>query len=184
MFQRRAIYISLTLFTVFVFAACGGSASSSPTEVAGKFLNAMSRKDFTEAKIHATKKSGRMLDNLARTAGMFGGASDEDEGEVKVIREKIDGEKAIVYFEKGEGEEEFVNMMKEDGEWKVNFSKNEVVGRGREKVAENLPDLKEDLGKAFGGVKGGLDSALNTLGEGMDSAMKQFQGALEKAMEK
>ncbi|MEM7039709.1 MAG: hypothetical protein AAF570_22235 [Bacteroidota bacterium] len=176
--------LAFSLMAVLLITGCGGS-SSSPTETAKKFIKAIAEKDFNGAKAYATKQSGQMLDNLGKTASLFGGGDNMDfgDGEVKMLREEIDGNKAAVYFQTDGGDEEFLNMMQENGDWKVIFTKNEVISRGEEKAKESMPDLSNNLGEVLGNVKGGLDSAMKELGGGLDSALNQLGDGLKKALE-
>ena len=72
--------------------------------------------------------------------------------------------------------------MKEDGEWRVNFSKGELMNRGAEKAKE-MPKLKEDIGKALGGLGGSVDSALNELGGNLDSALQNIGEEIKNALD-
>lgn len=115
--------ITLTLLFTLLLAACGGG-SDSPSDVATKFLNHTNKMEFKEAKKYATKSTGDILDMVGGMAAMM---PKEDPKTFKILNETIDGEKATVtYRTDGKEEDETLNLVKEDGKWLVNMSKEDM----------------------------------------------------------
>lgn len=113
----------LALCTAVLLTACGGGAST-PSDVASKFLGHTNKMEFKEAKKYATKATGEVLDMIGGMAAMM---PKEDPKSFKIVSEKIDGDKATVtYRTDGKEEDETLNLVKEDGKWLVNMSKEDM----------------------------------------------------------
>ncbi|MCW5898436.1 MAG: DUF4878 domain-containing protein [Flavobacteriales bacterium] len=111
------------LCTAVLLTACGGGAST-PSDVASKFLDHTNKMEFKEAKKYATKATGEVLDMIGGMAAMM---PKEDPKSFKILSEKIDGDKATVtYRTDGKEEDETLNLVKEDGKWLVNMSKEDM----------------------------------------------------------
>ena len=118
-------FLALNLLTAILFVACGGG-SSSPSDVATKFLNHTNKMEFKEAKKYATKGTGEILDLIAGMAGMMG--DQQGPKSFTITNETIDGDKATVtYRSEGKEEDETLNLVKEDGKWLVNMSKEDMA---------------------------------------------------------
>jgi hypothetical protein len=116
------------LFVALLFAACGGS-SESPSDVAKKFLDHTNKMEFKEAKAYSTKATGEMLDMIAGMAGMLG--EQEAPPPYTIVGETIDGDKATVtYRSEGNEVDESIKLVKEDGKWLVNVSKEDLDKEG------------------------------------------------------
>lgn len=132
---RFSLAIVIALFAV----ACGGG-SATPSQVAEKFLTHTNKMEFKEAKAYATKPTGEILDMIAGMAGMMG--EQEAPQGFKITNETIDGDKATVtYRTEGKDADETVNLVKEDGKWLVNMSKEDM---NKEDGADGM-DMGDDM---------------------------------------
>jgi len=132
---RFSLAIVIALFAV----ACGGG-SATPSQVAEKFLTHTNKMEFKEAKKYSTKATGEILDMIAGMAGMMG--EQEAPKGFKITNETIDGDKATVtYRSEGKDADETVNLVKEDGKWLVNMSKEDM---NKEDGADGM-DMGDDM---------------------------------------
>lgn len=117
------IFSVLAVAAATFFTACGGG-SATPSEVAGKFLTHIDKKEFKEAKAYGTKATGELLDMVAGMASMMPA---EDPKGFTIKEEKIDGDKATVtYRSTGKDADETMNLVKENGKWLVSMSKEDL----------------------------------------------------------
>ncbi|MBX2980258.1 MAG: DUF4878 domain-containing protein [Flavobacteriales bacterium] len=116
--------VVLSIAFAALMTACGGGGST-PSQVAEKFLTHTNKLEFKEAKAYATKSTGDMLDMIAGMAGMMG---DKNEAKsFKITGETIDGDKATVtYRSEDKDADESLSLVKEDGKWLVNMSKEDM----------------------------------------------------------
>lgn len=110
---------------IALFAVACGAGTPSPSEVAEKFLIHTNKMEFAEAKQYSSKETSEMLDMLAGFASQMG--EQEPAKPFKITGETIDGDKATVSF-RSEGDEldERINLIKVDGKWLVNVSKEDL----------------------------------------------------------
>ena len=142
----------LSSATTFLLAACGGGGDMTPTQVAEKYLTHLKKMEFDDAKKYGTEKTGAMLDLMSGMASMM--PKSESTG-FKILSEAIEGEKATVTY-RGEGSEadEVVTLVKQDGKWLVDMSKEEGAG-------DAGTDMNMDMG---------LDSLMEDAGDAMEEA--------------
>ena len=133
----------LLLFAAFTFIAasmmsCGGG-SSTPKEVAIDFTKKLNSLDFEGAKKLGTPETAKMLDMLSTFAAMMPDSVKNETKNLKVEAkdEKIDGDKAEVNIVNGDKGEEKINLVKQDGNWKVHMSKDNMGNEGAAMPAEN-----------------------------------------------
>ena len=114
---RTFKFSALALLAVVVLWACGGSTG--PKEVGEKFLNAIGSGDYETAKKYATKDAQASLDMMA---SMAGGEAKGEAAKIEVGDVKEEGDKATVSY-KENGTDKTLDLVKEDGNWKANWSK-------------------------------------------------------------
>jgi len=101
---------------VFGLASCGGG---SPSAVAKTFYAAVEKGDTKTIEKVTTSQTASLM-------ALFGGMMKEEikeYGKITGATEKIDGDKATVTLTFANGETDDVDLVKDGGKWKVNFSK-------------------------------------------------------------
>lgn len=166
MLKKLSLFGILAASMLF-FAACGGGSANTPDGVAKAFLDEVADADFSGAKKYATKASASMLDMMEQAASL---APDEakSDGDIEIVKTEEEGDEATVYYT-SEGKEEKLKVVKEDGDWKVAFSKGEMMDEG--------------MDDAFGGEgddTDGEDLDFGSLGDSLDAALEELDNALEE----
>lgn len=120
--MKNLIFISLLLFGPFL--SCN-TKSNGPEKNAEKFLVAIANADFKEAKTFCTEGTKTFI-SMAESF-----ASEIKKGDVEIKIEglncKEDGDKATcTYCCNDKGENETLKLKKEDGEWLVSISKDDI----------------------------------------------------------
>lgn len=114
---------SLMLFII----SCG--KGDSPKAVADSFLKAFYSYDFQAAKKYGTEDTGKLMDMMAGFSKMVQDSAKTQELKFEIVSEKIEGDKAVVmYKEEGKEGEIPLNMMRVEGKWKVNMTKESLNG--------------------------------------------------------
>ena len=123
----RSILLSVALFLVCAFSACGGgSAPASPVETLKAYTIAMKSKDTTmmklllsdaSIKVHQQEATARgvTLDEIVQQQTLF----PLDQRVFDYRNEKIEGEKATVEVKNSFGGWDTVFLVKEGGAWKI-----------------------------------------------------------------
>jgi hypothetical protein len=115
---------SILFSVILIFTACSGG--DSPKAVAEKYLNAIGSYDFDAAKKYGTEDTGKLLDMMSGFAKMVPDST-KDDIRFTILDERIDGEKAVViYKEEGEDAEVSLSLLRVDGKWKVNMTKESI----------------------------------------------------------
>ncbi|MDP2172686.1 MAG: DUF4878 domain-containing protein [Candidatus Cloacimonadaceae bacterium] len=128
--MKKTIIALLVLIVLIALVACGNKAD----KVARKFFDAMDKKDFTAAKQYASKQSQELLTFAEQFMKNLNEdqKGDMDDMKYNIVETKIEGETAIVTYEQwkksdpGNKQSKTLNMVKEDGEWKVKLDKGNV----------------------------------------------------------
>lgn len=128
----KKVFLSILAVALMAITivSCGGK--NDPKEVAQNYLNALKSMDYEGAKKFSTPETGKMLDMLASFSGMMPDSLKEQAKNIKItIKEaKEEGDNCVVKFvssDKPEAEET-LNMVKKDGKWLVNMSKDDMGG--------------------------------------------------------
>lgn len=124
--------------------ACGDPATQNPTTAAQAFLDAISAGDYERAKDYCTEGT---RNNLTMFEGFAKMGANPASGNTKTTREEINGEYATVYYDK-DGEEHFIKLRKEGGDWLVLANKADLGGFDDKKEKNSLFDMdKGDKGE-------------------------------------
>lgn len=126
--MRKLFLGFAALMLIIGMASCSTNA---PKPVAEKFLIAFWHMDYKEAKKYATQHTKDMIDMLEQMSTTI---PDSDKVnarkisvEVKDVKEE--GDKAVVTFVTSDiKEEKQLNLVKQDGQWLVNLTKNDNIG--------------------------------------------------------
>jgi len=116
----------VVLLVALTVSSCGNS--NDPKAVAKDFLLALASQDFEKAKELGTERTSGMItliESMAKMAKENGQKLDETKlPEVEIGECEIDGDKAVCYYT-SEGKEEKINLVKVEGKWKVDMSKEQ-----------------------------------------------------------
>jgi hypothetical protein len=106
------------LFAVLLLTILVGCFGSSPSSAANSFMSALQDGNATKAKQYATTNSAVVLDMMVAMGKLPNVKS------FKIVKELVDGNRAMVrYTQDDSGQEQELNLVKVDGEWKVQISK-------------------------------------------------------------
>ena len=112
---------------MLAMALCLIGCSKGPDKVAVKFFEAMADGDFDKAAEYASKDTKPMIKMMAGMPNAKEESQKENKGaKFKAVETKINGDKASVKVERtkdGKTETNDVNLVKEDGDWKVAVDK-------------------------------------------------------------
>jgi hypothetical protein len=112
----KTLFRCFSLALIFLLAAC----SPSPQNTAKDFAENLARGKVSEAKKHATDQTGQLLD----MASSMGGITIEPDFKFILVEKSIEGNRAVVRYRNGKnGTVEKLDLVKIDGQWKVNVSK-------------------------------------------------------------
>lgn len=114
----KLVLISFAL----LLTACFGN---SPKDVVKDFFNAIAAEDFETATSLCTENAKPLVGMMQAAMSMDPGAKEEIKkaGDVEIIKEEINGDKAKVTIKNPDGEEDTVDLTKVDGEWKIDIEK-------------------------------------------------------------
>lgn len=120
--MKNLFKLALVAIVALVFNAC--SSSDTPEKVAEKFLTALGKKDYDAAKGLATKESQGTIDMIASISKMGVSQENKDAKEPKVENIKCDTkeDKSTCTYT-SDGQEQKIELMKENGKWLVSMKK-------------------------------------------------------------
>jgi len=147
---KNALFLCLV---ALVFATVGCSEEDKAKSTAEEFLTALDNKDFEKAKTFSSEETHKMLDLLKGFADQMPAAEDSAKPEAKKVTAcKLEGEKGTCTYccdEKGGSSE--LAMVKVNGEWKADMSKETLMGgegamddMGEEPSMDEAPALEGD----------------------------------------
>lgn len=122
--MKKLFRLAILMIAVIATVACKKTAE--PGEVAEKYLNHLGKMEIDEAKKYATKETGAQLDIFK---SMIGDQKPQTDVKPVTIKDtKINGDKATCTFTNGE-EEDTIDLVKDaEGEWKVDWKKENPIG--------------------------------------------------------
>ncbi|MBN9482660.1 MAG: hypothetical protein BGO70_07290 [Bacteroidetes bacterium 43-93] len=124
----KKIFLGLAAILTFTLVSC---SSNSPKAVAQKFLEHFWHMEYKDAKEYSTDVTKDMLDMLEQVSTIMPDSAKQNAKKIKVdIKDvKENGDKAVVSFTTSEmPEEKQLNMVKQNGKWLVNLTKNDNLG--------------------------------------------------------
>ena len=125
--------ILLSLSTIVIAAMMLASCNkSSPKDVAKTWLTSFYHMDYDAAKKVSTEETKNFISQLQALSGMMPDSSKKEMKKVTVnIKDvKEDGDKATVTYSVSNeaGKDDQLKLVKKDGKWLVEFSKNDSMG--------------------------------------------------------
>jgi hypothetical protein len=130
----------LSLASAFLLAITIISCNSNtPKATAEKFLNGLYHMDYKEAKAVSTEDTKKMLDMMEQFSGMMPDSSKQSAKKIKVdIKDvKEEGDKAtVIYTTSASTGEQKLDLVKQNGKWLVQYSKQDNGGGESTEPAE------------------------------------------------
>ena len=127
----KKIILSSVILLAFAITGCN-SGDSDPKGVLKNFIDALSKKDIEGAKKYATKDSEAMLGMMQMAMSMTKDTKTTDDFDKESLEygdAKIEGDVATVPVKnKKSGETTNYTLKKENGAWKVAFTKDAMPG--------------------------------------------------------
>ncbi len=126
--MRKALVATCVLFllvAIIPVVGCGGGDKNSPTEAVNNFFDALNEKNFDAYKSLLVEEDRKRVEKYPFEAEEDFEVLSTGPYEYNVVKEEIEGDKAtVVLIMQGipSGEETGeVNLVKEKGEWKVDW---------------------------------------------------------------
>ena len=135
----------LLLCCVIFFAGC---SPENPKTTAKNFLTAAAEMNYQEAKKYATPTTGKLLDMLAAVEAYTpDSVRQKMMSDFTVMEEysRTDTTSIVLYHLKNSATDQILNMVKRDGKWLVNISKEELNARDAEPPVEAEEDRLDSL---------------------------------------
>jgi hypothetical protein len=126
--KKLVLSFVAVLFAAMAIVSCGGSKSD-PKAVATSFLNARNSMDYEGAKKFGTPETAKMIDMMASFSSMVPDSMKNESKKIKIeIKDvKEEGDNATVtYSESLKPGDQTLKMVKKDGKWLVNMSKEDM----------------------------------------------------------
>lgn len=121
--QKSSRLFPVIALVVLLFA-CG--KSDSPSSITEKFLAAIAKADYDEAKTFGTDDTDRLL-NMMSGFKKMGAEPFMSDAKFDVVDESITGDEAKVTVKvDGKPKEMIFNLQKENGKWKVAMNKETI----------------------------------------------------------
>lgn len=124
----------LVAFVSFgVLTSCSGD---NPEGVAEKFLNHVNKGEFEEAKKYCDKKTGELIGMMASMAGGKEAELKDKDIKAEIVSSEIKEDKATVKYKTvgkdapADSKEQSIDLIKEDGKWKVTIDKENMNKEG------------------------------------------------------
>lgn len=136
----KRLSVFLVTLVLFQLTYSGCKRHSDPKEISIKFLTAIQRANYTEAKNYATDDSKAMLDALASFQKMLPEASQEKiKNEKFVIRDvqESDSFAVVTYASDMDTTGKILRLKKEHDTWKVAFTKETILPELNKPLNEN-----------------------------------------------
>ena len=138
----------LAIFAVLFVSAC--TKKGSPETTITTFLTAINDRKWDDAKLYATKESESMLDMVKGFAEMMPDSASSVKFEVVKDKTKIEGESAEVTVKDENSNEMAYKLKKVDGEWKVDFTMEALLGdMSAEDAMNDAMEGMEDMGDSI-----------------------------------
>ena len=121
--MKKLMSIGFVLLFSFFMVSCGGS-SDNPQDVAIEFMDALGDQDYDKAKDLGTENTIMMIGMIESMASMAPEGEDSEEmGEITWGETEIDGDNATCFYSTEDKADQQVDLVKVDGDWKVDMKK-------------------------------------------------------------
>jgi Domain of unknown function (DUF4878) len=140
----KKIFLSIAVIASITLFSCGGGNSSKPSDVAMAFLTAMNKADYETAKKLGTDDTKKLLEMTATFTAMMPDSVKKLSAskKVEIVGEPtMDGDKAVVnYKESDSPEQKSLNLVKKEGKWLVQQSKDNAGAPAAETPSANADE--------------------------------------------
>lgn len=111
------------LFFTLTIIALMYSCASGPEKAARNFSECMAKGKVEEAKKYATEPTAKLLD-LVSTFSALGGDNINPDFKFKLVNDSVEGNRAwVTFIDESTDDEQTLELVKIDGDWKVNIDK-------------------------------------------------------------
>ncbi len=127
MMKKLLSSVAIVLLCVLMLASCN---SNSPKNVAEKWLTDFYHMDYKAAKETSTEKTKSVLDMLEQLGAMVPDSQKQNAKKVQVTVKDVkeEGDKATAtYTVSDDTQEKTINLVKENGKWLVNYTKQDEI---------------------------------------------------------
>lgn len=157
---KNVSIVMMTALVAVLMTSCGGGGGS-PEATAKHFLNALQDMDFEGAKKYATEGSAEMLDMMQSMSSMAGDEEKPEPKKITITNTETEGDKATVtYTAEGSDEEQTLDLVKQDGEWKVVFDKSSMGGmnmdQGEDEEDNNMMEEENNMDEDTSNMDGDM----------------------------
>ncbi len=149
--KKILVAASLLLFVIMNYGCHSGA---DPKIITEKFFIALNQKNFEEAKKYATKDSQEFIGMISSFAQNAKDSIIQKPEKFKVSHVQITGDKATAEVQPESRKTPMtVNLLKEDGEWKVAFDKNAVMKMAMDEAKKDSINLHDDIQKGMDSLR-------------------------------
>ncbi|NBL63659.1 DUF4878 domain-containing protein [Flavobacterium sp. NST-5] len=137
---------AMMLMAFISFITLTSCSGDNPEAVAEKFLNHVNKAEFEEAKKYCDKKTGELIGMMASMAGGKTAEMKDKDIKTEIISSEIKDEKASVKYKivgkdaPADSKEQSIDLIKEDGKWKVTIDKENANKEGGAPATEEPAD--------------------------------------------
>ena len=139
---------AVTVFIVLMSVSFTSCMKPNPEETASRFLKAVNERNYEMARRYSTEETGKLIDLLDRLSKLSEEPLPSKRAEFEIISGNIEDDLATVRFrEKGTATEQELELMKVDGEWLVNITKESLTVKDEfnESFEDDSYDMEGDI---------------------------------------
>lgn len=142
-----SVFVLLTI-SIIGLQSC---SSNGPKSTAEKFLTSFSHLEFEAAKSVSTEETKKILDMYAQFTTIMADSvkAEAKKINIKIVDEKIEGEKAVVTYTTSEDDhktQRTLDLVKKEDKWLVSWNKGDM--EGGEDVEMIEPELEEEAAQS------------------------------------
>ena len=138
--KKTILSVAVILFMALVLVSCSNGASN----VAKSWLTAFYHGDYEAAKKLSTEETKGMLTQFAQFSSMIPDSVKQQNKKIVInVKDvKETGDKAVVTYSTSDqaAKTEQISMVKQNGKWLVQFSKDNAMGGAEDKPENNDPN--------------------------------------------
>lgn len=128
---RYNVGFKVMVFLSAIVLLSGCERKDGPEEVTEKFMNHLMAREYAEAGEYGTESTRQMMQMFVQLENLGGEAIADEEIEPEKIGEitcEMTSDSTAVCLFKEQGEDSELNLVKREGEWKVDMNKEDPFG--------------------------------------------------------